>query len=64
MTKSTAELDKIGKSALKTFGSLSLLVYATALGYCYFTANYFAFGLMGSAMVAIAVLLVVTYKSM
>ena len=64
MTKSTAELDKIGKSAFKTFGFLSLLLYSTALGYCYFTANYFAFGIMATVMVALATLLVVIYKSM
>ena len=54
---------KMDKQALRVYGGLSLVVYAIALAYCYFTERLFEVGIMGTVMLFLGILIAYMYQS-
>lgn len=51
------------KQALRVYGTLSLIVYLSALGYCYFTNHFMEMGIIGAVMLGLAILIFSLYFS-
>lgn len=55
---------ELSKQALRTFLSAASIVFIAVLAYCYFTKHFFEMTVVGSAVLGLAILATIVYRSL